>query len=43
MIKVVVKPVVNPGADGDLSLGKQPLHRHGHDVGKGMANALEML
>lgn len=40
-VEVVVKAVVDPGPDGDLRLGEGALDRHGHDVGRGVAEGEE--
>ena len=41
-IKVIVEAIFNPRADRNLCLGKELLHGHGHDVGGGVANFLEV-
>ena len=43
LVEVVVKAVLDGGADGDLRAGEEPLHRVGHHVGRGVADDREAL
>ena len=42
-VKVIVEPVLNAGADGQLHLGVQPLHGLSQHVGAGMPIGLSVL
>ena len=42
IVEVVVEAALGPGADGDLRLGEQLLHRHGQHMAHGVANPQQL-
>mmetsp|Transcript_24692 Transcript_24692/g.53920 ORF Transcript_24692/g.53920 Transcript_24692/m.53920 type:complete len:206 (+) Transcript_24692:1548-2165(+) len=43
VVKIVVETLLDPRANGDLGVLEQALHRHGHNMSRGMADFQQLL